>query len=99
MSVMKGLTLNNKEQNRLSILNLVLARQCSVKEAAQLLGMSERHLWRILAAYREEGAATLVHGNRNRLPHNATSSKLKAQVIFLSSERYKKLLWRKTTKT
>jgi transposase len=91
MSVMKGLTLNNKEQTRLSILNLVLARQCNVKEAAQLLGMSERHLWRTLAAYREEGAAALVHGNLNRLPPNTTSYELKAQVIFLASERYQKI--------
>lgn len=85
---MKGLTLNTKEQNRLSIMNGVLERHWTVTEAAQLLGVSERHTWRLLAAYREEGAAALVHGNRNRLPSNATSSTLKARVIALASERY-----------
>jgi transposase len=77
-----------KEQNRLCILNSVLARQCTATEAAQLIGVSERHLWRLLAAYRKEGAAALAHGNRDRFPANATSSTLKAQVIALASGRY-----------
>src|SRR5450759_262710 len=85
---MKGLTLTMKEQARLHILNTVMERRCSVVEAAQLMGVSERHLWRLLAAYRKEGAAALAHGNRNRLPSNATSSTLKAKVIDLASERY-----------
>jgi hypothetical protein len=37
---MKGLTLSAKEQNRLQILNGVLERHWSIKEAAPLLGMS-----------------------------------------------------------
>ena len=69
---MKGLTLSTKEQNRLHVLNGVLERQWTVAGAAQLLGVSERHTWRVLAAYREEGAAALAHGNRNRPPFNAT---------------------------
>jgi transposase len=85
---MKGLTLTMKEQTRLRILNNVLERKCTVVEAAQLMGVSERHLWRILAAYRKEGAAVLAHGNCNRLPANAISSTLKAQVIALARERY-----------
>jgi hypothetical protein len=55
----------------------------------QLLGVSERHTWRILAAYREEGAAVLAHGNRDRLPPNATSATgAGTQVIALARERY-----------
>ena len=52
---MKGLTLTTKEQTRLCIMNGVLERQWSVAEAAQLLGVSERHTWRLLAAYQEGG--------------------------------------------
>jgi len=80
-----------KEQTRLHILNTVLGKQCNAVEAAQLIGVSERHLWRLLAAYRKEGAASLAHGNRNRSPSNATSSNLRAQVITLASERYQGL--------
>ena len=85
---MKGLTLTMKEQTRLCILNAVLGKQCNATEAAQLIGVSERHLWRLLAAYRKEGAAALAHGNRNRLPPNATSATLKAQVIALAKAQY-----------
>jgi transposase len=77
-----------KEQTRLQILNTVLSQQCNAVEAAQLIGVSERHLWRLLAAYRKEGAAPLAHGNRDHPPANATPSALRAQVIALASGRY-----------
>ena len=77
-----------KEQTRLHILNGVLERQWAVAEAAQLLGVSERHTWRLLAAYRKEGAAALAHGNRGRFPANATSPAIQAQILALARERY-----------
>ena len=46
---MKGLTLTQKEQARLQVLNGILEGQMSVDEAAEVLGVSERHVWRILA--------------------------------------------------
>jgi len=36
--------------------------RCSVSEAAKVIGWSDRHVWRLLAAYREEGAAALLTG-------------------------------------
>jgi len=59
-----------------------------VGEAAYILGLSERHAWRILAAYRKLGAAALSHGNRGRRPNNATSPMMQAKVIALARERY-----------
>lgn len=80
--------MTNREQTRLCIMNGVLERQWAVAEAAQLLGVSERHAWRLLAAYRKEGAAAIAHGNRNRLPSNSTSPEVQAHVIELARERY-----------
>jgi len=77
-----------KEQTRLQILNAVLSQQCNALEAAQVIGVSERQVWRLLAAYRKEGAAALAHGNRDHPPANATPSTLRAQVIALARERY-----------
>ena len=68
---MKGLTLTQKEQARLQVLNGILEGQISVDEAAEVLGVSERHVWRILAEYRKEGAAALAHGNRGRRANNS----------------------------
>jgi len=85
---MEGLTLTIKEQNRLQILNGVLEKHWLMREAAKVMGMSERQGWRILAAYRKEGAAALAHGNRGRTPANITPSAIRKRVITLAKERY-----------
>ena len=85
---MKGLTLNTKEQTRLQVLNGVLEGDWSVHQAAEVLGISERHGWRLLAAYRKKGAAALAHGNRSRLPVNAVPGCLRQQVVALAQGQY-----------
>ena len=82
------MTLNQNEQTRLKVLNSVMVGQLPVAQAAELLGVSERHVWRVLAAYRREGAAALVHGNRGRRPANATSEAAIADVLRLATTRY-----------
>jgi transposase len=84
----EGLTLSAKEQNRLQILNGVLERHWSMREAAPLLGVSERQGWRLLAAYRREGARGLAHKNRGRAPPNATPDVIHQRVVALTQERY-----------
>src|SRR5918992_477222 len=85
---MNGLTLSAKELNRLQILNGVLERYWTIKEAAPLLGGSESQGWRLLTAYRREGARGLVHKNRGQMPPNATPEALQQQVVTLAQERY-----------
>ena len=86
---MRGLTLSAKEQNRLQVLNGVMSGQWCMREAAQVLGVSERHGWRLLAAYRKEGASGLAHKNRGRTPSNATPANTKDLVVSLAQGRYK----------
>ena len=45
-----------REQTRLQVLNSLLAEHITLDQAATLLGVSERHTRRILAAYREGGS-------------------------------------------
>jgi len=85
---MKELTLTAKEQNRLQSLNGVLEKHWPMQEAAKVMGVSERHGWRVLAAYRREGAAALAHGNRGRTPANVTPQAIRKQVISLAKGRY-----------
>ena len=49
---MKDVTLNQKEQARLSVLNSVLEYQVPIAQAAEVLGVTSRHARRMLAAYR-----------------------------------------------
>ena len=76
------------EQTRLHVLNTVSEHQLPVAQAAELLGVSERHAWRILAAYRREGAAALAHSNRGRRPRDAVSDDEAAAVVQLASITY-----------
>ena len=85
---MKGLRLNQREQTRLEILNRVLPGWVRKDEAVPLLGGSERHAWRLLAAYRRDGAAGLAHANRGHMPSNVTPGGIRQQVIALAQERY-----------
>ena len=81
--------MSTKEQSRLKTLNGVLERYWSMREAAQLLGVSERQGWRLLAAYRRDGAGGLAHKNRGRVPSNAIPETIQQQVTALAQERYK----------
>jgi len=85
---MRGLTLNQKEQARLVVLNRVLEKKLDIGEAALVLGLSERHVWRILVAYRKEGAAALAHANRGRKPANTIPEEVKIRVSELAEGPY-----------
>jgi transposase len=80
--------LNSKDQQRLKVLNLVIADQLSVQQGAELLKLSERQMWRILAAYRKEGAACVPHGNKGRIPQHAFDQQLRNKVIELARTKY-----------
>lgn len=70
------------------VLNGVEVGKVAVREAAEVLGLSLRHVRRILAAYRREGAAALAHGNRGRKPHTALNDDLKKRVLELGQSTY-----------
>ena len=85
---MESVTLTQKEQTRLQVLNSLMADHMTTEQAATLMGVSARHTRRILAAYSKEGAAALAHGNRGRRPANATPDPLATDVVVLARTRY-----------
>ena len=85
---MKEVTLHQHEQARLQVLNSVIAEEITIGQAAALMELSERHVRRLLAAYREAGAEALAHGNRGRRPHNAVPEAVAAAVARLAATRY-----------
>jgi len=83
-----GVTLTVKEQKRVKVLNQVDAGRLAGEEAAEVLGVSLRQVWRLLAAFREEGAAGLAHGNRGREPANKIPAGIRERIVALAQERY-----------
>ena len=80
--------MTQKEQARLQVLNSLLAEHMTLDQAATLMGVTTRHTRRILAAYRERGAAAVAHGHRGRRPANATPDAVVAGVVRLARTRY-----------
>jgi transposase len=77
-----------KEQKRLKVMVELDAGRVTGREAADVLGVSLRHVWRLLAAFREEGAAGLAHGNRGREPVNKPPQAVRERILILARERY-----------
>ena len=81
-------TLNRKEQNRVIVLNQIEKRGLTVDRAAALLAVTPRHVWRLLAGYRRDGALAIAHGNRGHRPVNMIEEGLRQQVVALAKDKY-----------
>ena len=85
---MENVTLTQKEQARLQVLNSLLAEHMTPDQAATLMGVTTRHTRRILEAYREKGVAAVAHGHRGRRPPNTTPEPVATTVVHLARTRY-----------
>lgn len=81
-------TLTQRERKRLHAVRQVAAGELTVKEAAQKLDVSERQMFRIVAAYRERRLAGLAHGNRGRRPRTRLPDEVRARVAQLAATVY-----------
>jgi transposase len=85
----KRVTLSMNEIKRLYVLQQVEEKQMTGMEAARRLGLSLRHMRRLLAKYRETGASGLAHGNRGRAAHNRTDEAVRKKILELSKAEYR----------
>ncbi|MCA1666139.1 MAG: helix-turn-helix domain-containing protein [Thermomicrobia bacterium] len=70
--------MNRQEQQRGLVIGEVDRGTLSVGEGAVLLGLSVRHVRRLLAAYRQRGITALARGNRGRALLNAVNEQVSA---------------------
>ena len=73
--------LTTHEQQRAMALTRVIAGEWNQAEAATVLSLFERQVRRLLTAYRQEGPAALVHGNRGRRPAHALPETTRTHVV------------------
>ena len=59
---MRDLTLNQQEQTRIQVLTSVLEYGLPIAQASEIMGLSQRHTKRLLAAYRRDGPAAVKGG-------------------------------------
>jgi transposase len=65
-----------------------LAGRITGQEAADVLGLSLRHIRRLNAAYRKEGAAVLAHGNRGKRSHRRIPEAVEEEIVALAKDLY-----------
>jgi len=80
--------LSKREQQRAHVLVQVVEGHLAVPDAARLLGVSFRHLRRLLAKVRQAGPAALAHGNRGRASPRRLAEAIRTQVLALARTRY-----------
>jgi transposase len=88
MEKRETITLDSRAQQRLYVLNHILAGDLSAAEAGRVLTLSERQVRRLLKRYRAAGAAGLVHGNHERAPGHRTGDELRARLVELATTTY-----------
>ncbi len=80
--------LSLKEERRLQLMNEIERRHITGKQGSAILEISLRHFRRLLAAYRQKGAAALAHGNRGHRPAHALDEQVKERVLTLARTKY-----------
>ncbi len=74
---------------RLRVINQTIDKVITIKEAAELLDLSERQVIRLKKGVLENGPSFIIHKNRGRKPKHAICDELKEQIIELKKTKYK----------
>src|ERR1700756_2122921 len=82
------LSVSDGELRRLEVLRDVDRDGLPVRAAAQLLGRSERQVWRLLKAFRRDGAAGLISKKRGRPSNRKTAASVRAAALWIVRQYY-----------
>jgi len=85
---MKTVTLSVKEVDRVTTLQRVLERRLTQRKAAEILGISERQVRRLMRSYRAEGAAGIQSKRRGRRSNRALVGSLRENSLAIIRETY-----------
>lgn len=88
MEKRETIALDGRTQQRLYVLNHVLAGELTAEEAGRVLRLSVRQVRRLLERYGADGAAGLVHGNHGRSPAHRTGDELRDRLVALATTTY-----------
>ena len=81
--------MTQKEISRLRVINQTIDGVLTIREAAELLGLSERQVLRLKKGVDTEGPAFIIHKNRGRKPKHAITDETKDLIIKLKKTKYK----------
>ncbi|MCX6012901.1 MAG: hypothetical protein NTV30_05745 [Chloroflexi bacterium] len=76
--------LNRKDQNRVIVMSQGERKRLTIDKTVMFLQFSLRPLWRLLAAYRREGASALANGDRTKKSVNMIETYTRQQGVDLA---------------
>jgi transposase len=82
------ITMTSREQSRAMVLVRVAGGELTVAEAAVLLRLSERQVWRLRAGFERDGPAALAHANRGRPSSRRCPAPIRDRILALAAGRY-----------
>ena len=77
------LMLKQKDLKRATLIEACIKGQCTIKQVALALGLSERRVKQIKKEVKENGVKSIQHGNRGRKPKNTISNETKNKILEL----------------
>ena len=77
--------LKQKDLKRATLIEACIKGQCTIKQVASALGLSERRVKQIKKEVKENGVKSIQHGNRGRKPKNTISDETKKKILELRS--------------
>ena len=80
---MKGSYYTNMELQQLNIIQSVIDRKRTGKEAASALKISERQIWRKVKSVKENGKIGIKHKNHFHQPSHTIPENIKKKIIEL----------------
>lgn len=82
------ITMSTREMERLKIVHKVMEKRLTQVKAAELMGVTDRQVRRMLQRVRERGERGIVHGNRGRPSPHKISKLQEDKIIALVGKRY-----------
>ena len=80
--------MSERELNRVEVLAQVDDGRLSVDNAANMLALTRRQIFRLLKRYREDGASAIRHKSRRRAPNNQIHAAKRDYALTLIKEQY-----------
>jgi transposase len=82
------LEMSAREVKRIGMIQKAIEKKIVQRKAAELLGVCERQVRRIVRRFREKGPQGLIHQSRGRPSNHKLPKKLKDKVLGLYEEKY-----------
>src|SRR5512136_541239 len=83
------ITMSRREVSRLHILHQALEREVTQREAAGLIGLSDRQVRRLIKRLRAEGEEGICHRGRGKASNRRIPKRVKARALTLFRAQYR----------